>query len=189
MSEITRRLPGGFENQVGEGGRALSVGERQRVSVARALLKKAPIVLFDEATSALDAENEANVVAAMQQLRADATVVVIAHKLETIMTADQLIVLDGDGRIAQLGTHAELVDEPLIVVLRVHHVRQADLLEVAQTAGLARLLACAGEYREEDGCQNRDDRDYNEELNERETTVAYRHELVLSVLVSPEGRH
>ena len=109
VTEIIHRLPHGWDTRVGEGGRALSGGERQRVSIARALLKRAPIVLLDEATSALDAENEANIVAAMQELRRTSTLIVIAHKLETIAAADQVIVLDDAGRIAQRGHHDELV--------------------------------------------------------------------------------
>ncbi|OLO64553.1 ABC transporter ATP-binding protein [Actinomyces oris] len=109
VTEIVNRLPHGWSTRVGEGGRALSGGERQRVSIARALLKRAPIVLLDEATSALDAENEANIVAAMQELRRTSTLIVIAHKLETIAAADQVIVLDDAGRIAQRGHHHELV--------------------------------------------------------------------------------
>ena len=109
VTEIVDRLPHGWDTRVGEGGRALSGGERQRVSIARALLKRAPIVLLDEATSALDAENEANIVAAMQELRRTSTLIVIAHKLETIAAADQVIVLDDAGCIAQRGHHHELV--------------------------------------------------------------------------------
>ena len=82
------------------------------MSIARALVKKAPIVLFDEATSALDAENEANIVAAMNELRKHSTLIVIAHKLETIRQADQIIVLSHGGRIAQRGPHDELVNQP-----------------------------------------------------------------------------
>ena len=109
VTEIVDRLPHGWDTRVGEGGRALSGGERQRVSIARALLKRAPIVLLDEATSALDAENEANIVAAMQELRRTSTLIVIAHKLETIAAADQVVVLDDAGRIAQRGHQNELV--------------------------------------------------------------------------------
>ena len=109
VTEIVDRLPHGWDTRVGEGGRALSGGERQRVSIARALLKRAPIVLLDEATSALDAENEANIVTAMQELRRTSTLIVIAHKLETIAAADQVVVLDDAGRIAQRGHHNELV--------------------------------------------------------------------------------
>lgn len=111
VSEIVERLPHGWDTPVGEGGRALSGGERQRVSIARALLKAAPIVLFDEATSALDPENESRITDAMAALRRDATLIVIAHKLDTITAADQIVVLDETGRVAQIGTHAELYSQ------------------------------------------------------------------------------
>ncbi|SNV22623.1 Iron import ATP-binding/permease protein IrtB [Dermatophilus congolensis] len=106
VTSIADRL--GWDAPVGEGGRRLSGGERQRVSIARALLKNAPIVLFDEATSALDAENEGNVMAAVARLRASSTLIVIAHKLETIEDADQIVVLNQEGRIEEIGTHAQL---------------------------------------------------------------------------------
>lgn len=109
VSEIVKRLPAGWDTRVGEGGRALSGGERQRVSIARALVKQAPIVLFDEATSALDAENEANIIHAMGELRKNSTLIVIAHKLETIAAADQIVVLDATGRICQQGRHEDLL--------------------------------------------------------------------------------
>ena len=108
VDEIVARLPMGWDTPVGEGGRALSGGERQRVSIARALLKDSPIVLFDEATSALDPENEHRVTAAMDKLRRNATLIVIAHKLDTITAADQIVVLDENGRVVQIGTHAQL---------------------------------------------------------------------------------
>lgn len=108
VDEIVARLPLGWDTRVGEGGRALSGGERQRVSIARALLKDAPIVLFDEATSALDPENESRITDAMAALRRDATLIVIAHKLDTITAADQIVVLDENGRVTQIGTHAQL---------------------------------------------------------------------------------
>ena len=111
VDEILERLPLGWKTRVGEGGRALSGGERQRVSIARALLKAAPIVLFDEATSALDPENENHITDAMDALRRNATLIVIAHKLDTITAADQIIVLDHSGRVAQVGTHAELYSQ------------------------------------------------------------------------------
>ena len=111
VDEIVARLPLGWGTQVGEGGRALSGGERQRVSIARALLKDAPIVLFDEATSALDPENEHRVTAAMDTLRRNATLLVIAHKLDTITAADQIVVLDENGRVVQIGTHSQLYAE------------------------------------------------------------------------------
>lgn len=108
VDEIVERLPLGWDTPVGEAGRALSGGERQRVSIARALLKAAPVVLFDEATSALDPENESRVTDAMAALRRDATLIVIAHKLDTITAADQIVVLSETGRIAQIGTHEQL---------------------------------------------------------------------------------
>ena len=80
------------------------------MSIARALLKRAPIVLLDEATSALDAENEAHIVTAIEELRRTSTLIVIAHKLETIAAADQVVVLDDDGHVAQRGRHARLVE-------------------------------------------------------------------------------
>lgn len=111
VSEIVERLPHGWETRVGEGGRSLSGGERQRVSVARALLKQAPIVLLDEATSSLDPENEANIVAAMAALKKNSTLLVIAHKLDTIRDADQIVVLSESGSVVQNGTHDELIEQ------------------------------------------------------------------------------
>ncbi|WP_216431007.1 ABC transporter ATP-binding protein [Arcanobacterium phocae] len=111
VTEIVKRLPDGWNTKVGEGGRALSGGERQRVSIARAIVKGAPIVLFDEATSALDPANENHVVQSLNYLRERATLIVIAHKLSTIQTADQIVVLDSHGRVAQQGTHQELLEK------------------------------------------------------------------------------
>ncbi|GAA3667048.1 ABC transporter ATP-binding protein [Microbacterium marinilacus] len=108
VTEITDRLPLGLDTAVGEGGNALSGGERQRVSIARALLKDAPIVLLDEATAALDAENEALVQEALTALTANRTLIVIAHRLQTIAAADQILFLE-DGAIAERGTHEELL--------------------------------------------------------------------------------
>nr|WP_256354479.1 ABC transporter ATP-binding protein [Pseudomonas reactans] len=108
VDEIVARLPQGWNTPVGEGGASLSGGERQRVSLARALLKRAPIVLLDEATAALDPHNEAFVQAAIQRLMQHSTVLVIAHRLPTIMAADQILVLD-EGRLVESGTHAHLL--------------------------------------------------------------------------------
>ncbi|MFT4201174.1 ABC transporter ATP-binding protein [Gordonia sp. (in: high G+C Gram-positive bacteria)] len=111
VTEVANRLPDGWESQVGEGGRALSGGERQRVAIARALLKQSPIVLLDEATSALDVENEANIVAAVEKLREQATVLIIAHRLDTIAAADQIVALTDDGRVEAQGTHEQLLEQ------------------------------------------------------------------------------
>ena len=110
VTSIVDRLPQGWETRVGEGGSALSGGERQRVSIARALLKNAPIVLFDEATSALDPENEAHVAQSIRTLADTSTVLVIAHRLSTVIAADQIVVLTDDGHVDDIGTHAELLD-------------------------------------------------------------------------------
>lgn len=109
VDDIVARLPHGWETRTGEAGSTLSGGEKQRVSIARALLKDAPVVLLDEATAALDAENEAAVQEALTALAADRTVIVIAHRLQTIVAADQILVLES-GHIAQQGTHAELLE-------------------------------------------------------------------------------
>lgn len=111
VSEIVNRLPNGWQSMVGEGGHALSGGERQRVSIARALLKQAPIVLLDEATSALDAENERHIMDCVERLRQSSSLLVIAHKLNTIRSADLIIVLDAKGNVVQRGTHDELIGE------------------------------------------------------------------------------
>ncbi|WP_019548753.1 ABC transporter ATP-binding protein [Streptomyces sulphureus] len=108
LTEVVARLPLGWATPVGEGGSNLSGGERQRVSIARALLKDAPVVLLDEATAALDGENEAAVSAALREMSVDRTVLVVAHRLSTIASADQIAVLS-DGRIQELGTHPELL--------------------------------------------------------------------------------
>ncbi|MFE3029511.1 ABC transporter ATP-binding protein [Nocardia tengchongensis] len=108
VTEIVERLPDGWATRVGEGGATLSGGERQRVSIARAILKNAPIVLLDEATAALDAENERAVHDAIATLTADRTVLVIAHRLHTIMDANQILFLD-NGSLSERGTHDELL--------------------------------------------------------------------------------
>lgn len=109
VDEIVARLPGGWDARVGEGGSNLSGGERQRVSIARALLKDAPIVLLDEATSALDIGNEIAIGEAIDSIRSDRTLIVVAHRLQTIMTADRIIMLDGEGGIRETGTHTDLL--------------------------------------------------------------------------------
>ncbi|MEM9013326.1 MAG: ABC transporter ATP-binding protein [Pseudomonadota bacterium] len=108
VEEIAARLPGGLEAAVGEGGAILSGGERQRVSIARAILKNAPIVLLDEATSALDPVNELGVQAALRALTRDKTLVVVAHRLQTVRAADRIVVLDA-GCVVEEGRHDDLL--------------------------------------------------------------------------------
>lgn len=106
--EFIRKLPDGYDTVVGEGGSTLSGGEKQRISIARAILKNAPILLLDEPTSSLDAKNEVLVQKAISHLVKDKTVVMIAHRLKTIRNADHIIVLD-NGAISEEGTHEELM--------------------------------------------------------------------------------
>jgi ATP-binding cassette, subfamily B, bacterial len=103
-----RRLPQGYDTMVGERGNLLSVGERQRVTIARALLKDPPVLILDEATSSLDAESEELVQNAIERLMSGRTTFIIAHRLATVIHADRIIVLQ-DGRISETGTHIELL--------------------------------------------------------------------------------
>lgn len=106
--EFISRLPKGYDTSVGEIGGTLSGGERQRISIARAILKDAPIVLLDEPTSALDTESEVAVQRAIDQLVSNKTVIVIAHRLSTVVGADLILVLE-EGRVVERGTHTELL--------------------------------------------------------------------------------
>lgn len=110
VTEFLDALENGINTKVGESGSKLSGGQKQRISIARAMLKDAPIILFDEATAALDPENEIYIQEAIQELVKEKTVVVIAHKLQTVRNADKIIVLQ-DGRIAETGIHAELLEK------------------------------------------------------------------------------
>ena len=106
--DFIMKLPKGYDTEVGEGGSTLSGGEKQRISIARAILKEASIILLDEATASLDPENEIHIQEAISQLVKDKTVIVIAHRLWTVREADQIYVLD-KGRVVQHGKHDELL--------------------------------------------------------------------------------
>jgi ATP-binding cassette subfamily B protein len=107
-TEFLRRLPGGFDAQLGERGVTLSGGQRQRIAIARAILRDAPLLLLDEATSALDAESETLVQTALEELMRHRTTLVIAHRLATVLSCDRILVMD-QGKIVEQGTHTELV--------------------------------------------------------------------------------
>ncbi|MDQ0274937.1 ATP-binding cassette subfamily B protein [Peptoniphilus koenoeneniae] len=108
--DFIKSLQKGYETKIGEAGSTLSGGEKQRIAIARAILKDAPIVILDEFTSALDVENERHILQAIDNLVQNKTVIMIAHRLETVMKADNIIVLD-KGKIAQEGTHNELITQ------------------------------------------------------------------------------
>ena len=109
VTEFTDSLPDGLDTLIGENGIRLSAGQRQRIAIARAMIKDAPILVLDEATSALDSESERIVQSALASLRHGRTTLVIAHRLSTIVDADRIIVLEA-GRITENGTHAELLE-------------------------------------------------------------------------------
>jgi ATP-binding cassette, subfamily B, bacterial len=108
VDEFAKKLPNGFETEVGERGITLSGGQRQRIAIARAILRDAPILLLDEATSALDAESEALIQEALEKLTANRTTLVVAHRLATVRNADRILVFDSGKLVAQ-GTHSQLV--------------------------------------------------------------------------------
>ena len=110
--EFIMELDHGYQTMVGEGGAYLSGGQKQRIAIARAILKDAPILILDEATAFTDPGNEARIHGALNALMAGKTVIVIAHRLPTIMNADQLLLFD-QGRIKAAGRHSELLNDPL----------------------------------------------------------------------------
>ncbi len=106
--EFIMNLPQGYDTVIGDGGATLSGGEKQRISIARAMLKDAPIILLDEATASVDPENEHEIQAAISALVRGKTIIIIAHRLATIQNADQILVVD-QGKIVQRGTHEQLI--------------------------------------------------------------------------------
>lgn len=120
--EFIMELPNGFDTVISEGGTSLSGGEKQRISIARAILKDAPIVILDEATSSIDPENEHHIQSAIGELTKGKTIIIIAHRLATIEHADQILVMD-EGEVVQCGTHQKLADKKGIY-RRFLHIRQ-----------------------------------------------------------------
>ena len=104
------QLPEGYDTVIGEGGASLSGGERQRISIARAIMKDSPVIILDEATANVDPENERDLMQAIDALTKEKTIIMIAHRLKTVMNADQILVVD-KGRIVQRGSHEELMAE------------------------------------------------------------------------------
>ena len=108
--DFIMNLPDGYDTVIGEGGASLSGGEKQRISIARAIMKDSPIVILDEATANVDPENEAELTRAIEELTKEKTIIMIAHRLKTVEHADQIIVIDG-GKIVEQGKHSELMQQ------------------------------------------------------------------------------
>ena len=123
--DFIEALPDGYNTVIGEGGAHLSGGEKQRISIARAMLKDAPIVILDEATANVDPENEDRLQKAIEALTRDKTIIMIAHRLKTVRHADQILVVD-HGRIVQQGTHEQLIGQPGIYAAFVGGRQQAE---------------------------------------------------------------
>lgn len=123
--EFVMRLSDGYQTVLGENGSTLSGGERQRISIARALLKDAPIILLDEATASLDPENEVLIQRAIARLVEGKTVIMIAHRLRTVVDADQIFVLE-NGKLVERGTHDELIAHKGLYE-KLYHIQQESL--------------------------------------------------------------
>ena len=122
LDEFIATLDKGLDTEIGERGVLLSGGQKQRIAIARAFIKNAPIVILDEATSALDNKSEAIVQQAIENLMADRTVFIIAHRLSTVRNADKIVVVNY-GKIAEIGTHDELIDKPNGIYASLYHTQ------------------------------------------------------------------
>ncbi len=131
--DFIKALPQGYETVIGEGGASLSGGEKQRISIARAIMKDAPIIILDEATANIDPENETELTAAIEALTKEKTIIMIAHRLKTVRHADQIFVID-NGRISQRGTHEELLNREGIYKSFVEGRRAAASWKIADPA-------------------------------------------------------
>lgn len=126
-------LPKGYETIIGEGGTSLSGGEKQRISIARAIMKDAPVIILDEATANVDPENETELTAAIEALTREKTIIMIAHRLKTVRNADQIFVID-NGQISQKGTHEELLKQEGIYKSFVEGRQEAASWKIAASA-------------------------------------------------------
>ena len=126
-------LPDGYDTVIGEGGASLSGGEKQRISIARAIMKDAPVIILDEATANVDPESKAELTAAIEALTKEKTIIMIAHRLKTVRHADQIFVVD-NGRIVQHGTHEELIVEEGIYKTFVEGRQEAASWKIAQAS-------------------------------------------------------
>jgi subfamily B ATP-binding cassette protein MsbA len=137
--DFIERMPDGYDTVIGEKGFRLSGGERQRLAIARAILKNAPVLILDEATSALDAESESLVQAALANLMAERTVIVIAHRLSTVRRATRIVVLES-GRITDVGSHEELL-QTSATYQKLYRLQFMDIGENGNHAGHSGIAA------------------------------------------------
>ena len=135
VDEAITEFPDGYDTVVGERGVTLSGGQKQRVAIARMLLQNAPVMIFDDSLSAVDAETDTKIRAALRENLGDATVILISHRVTTLMQADQILVLE-DGHVADIGTHAELITRPGIY---------KDIYDIQMSSDDRRLIEEGGE--------------------------------------------
>ncbi len=136
--EFIMGLPDGYETVVGEGGATLSGGEKQRIAIARAIMKNAPIIILDEATANVDPENEKELTQAIENLTRDKTIIMIAHRLKAVRHADQIVVID-KGKIVQQGKHDDLMEQDGIYKNFVNERKQAVSWKVEKAIALKQL--------------------------------------------------